>query len=65
MILLDKLKQKGLEKYAFLGGANLETIVFLVKSGLIKKEDIMEPKQYALSIWERFKDRYALDELSK
>ncbi|TAK95249.1 hypothetical protein EPO05_04595 [Patescibacteria group bacterium] len=59
-LLLEKLKAAGLEKYAFVGGVNLNTLIELAKIGLIKTSDIRTPDFYALEIWERIKGNYAL-----
>lgn len=63
--LAREMQKAGLEKYAFLGGMNLNTIINLLELGFIKKENIQEPKYYALEIWNRIKDRYKLDESDK
>lgn len=38
--LFQELKQRGLEKYVFVGGANLNTLLFLMKSGFLDPKDI-------------------------
>ena len=57
-ILLDKLKEKGLEKYAFLGKVNLESLITLSEIGLLDPSKIRMPEYYAVNIWERIKDQY-------
>jgi hypothetical protein len=64
LILFDKLKKYGLEKYSYFSGANLDSLIFLKKSGLLKDIDILEPKFYALGVWDKMKDRYKLNEQS-
>jgi hypothetical protein len=57
-MLMRKLQELGMEKYAFLGGSNLRNLTFLAETGLVNLEDIQEPKDYAKEIWERIKSRY-------
>jgi hypothetical protein len=60
MKLFEELKKQGLEKYVFVGGANLDALVFLMESGFLNPEDIEEPKYHALEVWDREKEKYAL-----
>jgi len=62
LILFDKLKKYGLEKYVYFSGVNLDSLIFMKKSGLLKDVDILEPKFYALEVWDKIKDKYKLDE---
>ncbi len=61
-ILMEKLAKSGLQKLAYLGAVNLRNIATLMQIGLLKYEDIMEPKLHTLEIWESIKDRYRLEE---
>ncbi|MBP9728436.1 MAG: hypothetical protein KBD27_03595 [Candidatus Moranbacteria bacterium] len=56
--LFEELKKHGLEKYVFVGGANLDALIFLMESGFLEPQDIAEPKQHSLEIWERMKSGY-------
>lgn len=58
LILMEKLKKHGLEKYAFVGGASLKTLVLLNKLGLANLNTIKKPDYYSLQIWDRMKDNY-------
>ncbi|QQS15344.1 MAG: hypothetical protein IPK84_03165 [Candidatus Moraniibacteriota bacterium] len=58
--LFRELKKHGLEKYVFIGGANLNALTFLLRSGFLNPEDIKTPKYYCLKIWERMKDQFIL-----
>jgi|WetSurMetagenome_2_1015567.scaffolds.fasta_scaffold05184_1 hypothetical protein len=59
-ILLEKLKKEGMEKYAFMNGANLKTLITLSEIGLLDLEKIKAPDYYALEIWNRLKSNYVL-----
>lgn len=56
--LYQELKKHGLEKYVFVGGANLDVLLFLMESGFLNPEDIMQPKQHSLEIWKRLQGEY-------
>lgn len=56
--LFRELSEHGAEKYAFILGANLDTLIFLIKSGFLNPADIKKPQYHALEIWERMKDEY-------
>lgn len=56
--LFQKLKEHGLEKYAFVLGADLNTLVFLMKSGFLNPSDIQQPKYQSLEIWKRMREEY-------
>ena len=56
--LFQKLKGHGLEKYAFVLGADLNTLVFLMKSGFLNPSDIQQPKYQSLEIWKRMREEY-------
>lgn len=58
--LFRELKKHGLEKYVFVGGANLDALIFLLQSGFLNPEDIKTPKYHCLKIWERMKDQFTL-----
>ena len=59
--LYQELKKHGLEKYVFVRGANLKTLLFLMESGFLNPDDIQKPAFHSLKIWERIKDDYTLD----
>ncbi|MFA5994037.1 MAG: hypothetical protein WC823_03700 [Parcubacteria group bacterium] len=63
-ILLDELEKSDAIKYAFVGGVGLDALVALAELGLIELDKIKEPEYYSLHIWEKIKDRYALDEVA-
>jgi len=56
--LFQELKKHGLEKYVFVGGANLDTLLFLMKSGFLHPGDIKAPEYHSLEIWKQMKDDY-------
>lgn len=56
--LFQELKKRGLEKYVFVGGANLDALMFLMKSGFLNPEDIQKPQYHSLKIWDRVKNNY-------
>ncbi len=60
--LYQELKKHGLEKYVFVGGANLDALLFLMESGFLNPEDIMQPKQHSLEIWKRLQGEYTASE---
>lgn len=60
-MLTRKLKQAGMEKYAFLGGSNLKNLIFLAETGLVDIENIQEPAGCAMEIWDRIKSEYELE----
>ena len=59
--LYQELKKHNLEKYVFVRGANLKTLLFLMESGFLNPDDIQKPAFHSLKIWERIKDDYTLD----
>lgn len=61
-MLMRKLQEFGMEKYAFLGGSNLKNLTFLAETGFVDLEGIQEPKGYAKEIWERIKNRYVANQ---
>jgi hypothetical protein len=58
MILLDKMKKEGMEKYALVGGCDPASFVDFVKAGLINPEKIREPEYFSLKVWERSRSKY-------
>lgn len=56
--LYRKLKERSLEKYAYIGSANLKTIEFLLESGFLDPKTIRQPKFHALKIWESMQGKY-------
>jgi hypothetical protein len=58
--LFQELKKHHLEKYAFVLGANLDALLFLMQSGFLDPKTIEEPRYHALKIWDRVHDDYTL-----
>lgn len=58
--LYRKLKERKLEKYAYIGSANLKTIEFLLESGFLDPKIIQQPKFHALKIWESMQEKYRM-----
>lgn len=61
-ILMKKLEAAGLTKLAFVGGLNLRNIATLMKLGLLKMDDIVEPKMVTKEIWKEIESKYRLQE---
>lgn len=59
-LLLEKLKEAGMEKYAFIGKVNLDSLIKLTEIGLVNLNEIKSPDYYSLKIWDRIKDNYRL-----
>lgn len=59
--LYQELKKHNLEKYVFVRGANLKTLLFLMEAGFMDPNDIQKPAFYSLDIWERMKNEYVLE----
>jgi len=60
-ILSEKLREANLQKYLFLKGLNLDTIIFLLKNGIITTDNIKSPTYKTLEIWEREKMHFVAD----
>lgn len=60
--VLDKMANSPLLKLAFVGGMNLETAYSLIDLGLLKLDDLVEPKMFSIKIWETLRDKYLLKE---
>ncbi len=58
--VLDKMANSPLLKLAFVGGMNLETAYSLIDLGLLKLDELVEPKMLSIKIWETLKDKYLL-----
>lgn len=58
LLLLEKLKESGMEQLAFVGGANLPTLVSLSKLGVLDIDKIKRPSHPYLAEWEKVKDTY-------
>lgn len=58
--LMEKLKERGLEKAAYIAGANFRSQIFLSKLGFLDYSK-MELPLYAFEIWEREKNKYMLE----
>lgn len=57
--IMNKMKEQGMEKYAFVLGINLETLADLIELGKINQKEIKEPNMdYLLEIWDLVKDNY-------
>lgn len=50
------------KKIAYFGALSLEEIIFLKKYGLVNENEMLEPKFYALEIWDKIKGQYKLEE---
>lgn len=61
--LFQELKKYELEKYAFVIGANLDALIFLMKSGFLDPQNIEKPKYHSLQVWERMKGQYLKEKL--
>ncbi len=57
-LIAEELAKRGLEKYIFLTGVNLVTLIDLIKIGVVDKDKIQTPKLYSLKKWEEVKDRH-------
>ena len=57
-------RSQGLEKLLYIGGVNADALKFLARTGLLRLEDIREPKLHALEIWKRIKNRYMSEKLT-
>lgn len=53
-----EFQKRGLEKFIFVGGVDIDSLPFLVETGFLDPKSILEPKLYALKIWERLKPDY-------
>lgn len=62
LAVMDKLKARGLEKYAFIRGANVEMLGDLAEIGLLDPGKMQEFNlDFIRKIWEREKEKYSLD----
>lgn len=59
-LLAEKMKEAGLEKYAFLGGINLDILKTLLKFKFLDSKNIKEPDFYASEIFNREKEKYRI-----
>jgi hypothetical protein len=60
-ILMEELEKRGLIKFAFIAGLNLDNVATLLKLGLLDASQIKEPKYETRKIWERIKHNYTPD----
>lgn len=59
--IMNRMREQGMEKYAFVLGINLETLADLIELGKINQEEILEPNiDYLLEIWDLVKDDYKI-----
>ncbi len=58
--VLDKMAGTPFFKLAFVSGMNLETAHHLIDLGLLKLEDIKEPRTMTADMWTEIKDNYKL-----
>lgn len=59
VIVMEKLRKSGLEKCAFVGGMNLDTLADLMKIGLISLDKIEKPNlDFIRNIWKNIKHEY-------
>lgn len=61
LILSEKLTERGQEKLLLVRGMSFENIITLLRLGLLKTEDILEPSyEYIRSVWDQEKPKYVL-----
>lgn len=60
LLLMNKLRQQGMEKYAFIGSINLNTLASLAEIGMIDLSQIQKPRLHSLEIWNKLKEKYKL-----
>lgn len=65
LMLMSKLQQQGMEKYAFVGSVNLRTLADLAEIGFINLSQIRKPDLYSLEIWNKIKDNYKISDKDK
>jgi hypothetical protein len=56
--LYTEFKKRGLEKFIYVGGIDIDFLPFMVKSGFLDPSSIKQPLFHSLKIWDRIKDRY-------
>lgn len=61
LVLLEKLREAGLEKFAYIGGANFTALASLHKIGMLNMQNMKRPDFYALEAWNKIKGNYLLD----
>lgn len=62
-IAMEKIKENGLERYAFIEGINLSTLAIIAEIGLLDPKDINKPDIDPIrKIWEKERSKYLLDD---
>lgn len=56
--LLEELEKHEMTQFAYIGGANIDSVTDLIRVGLLNPDDIQEPKLFALELWDEVKDNY-------
>lgn len=63
MLVMRKLKELGLEKFALVRGINLDSLFVLLKDGFISENDIEMPDiDFVRNVWEQLKGDYLLEQ---
>lgn len=61
ILLVEKLKENGLEKYAYIRGFNLDTLAILAEIGMLNLAEIQQPNfEFIENIWQQEKEKYKL-----
>ena len=61
LLLAEKLKKAGMEKYLFFSGGNINTLLSYAEMGLVNLQDIKQPKYFSTKVWEIVKHKYLLE----
>lgn len=62
VIFMEKLRERGLEKLAFIGGVNVSSIAVLLELGLFDINSVLLPDlEYVKNIWNEKKSNYLLE----
>jgi len=61
-MVMEKLREAGLEKFAMVRGINLDSLFILLKDGFIREDDIEDPDlDFVRDKWEELKPGYVLE----
>lgn len=60
MYVMEELQKAHLKQLAYIGGVSLDSIADLLDNGLLRVEEIQEPRYYAVHIWQQLKSNYSL-----
>lgn len=58
--LAREFQRRGLDKYIFIAGIDIDDLPFLVEAGILDSKKIKPPIFHALKVWEKMKDGYSL-----